>query len=231
MNKWIKFLYKPSQCKSPVNYNSKTFFNKREKNCWLCSCLALGTWAGVTSLESEQAWVPRRDCPGLRALGRVCQANSPPPHGLGLPVPLCISPQSPDPGDPPAAEPALAPPKDGGVSGLEELCKVLWAPCLLVAGFPPPASFLRVTPLRGQLLLQSSVAIVEICRGIKAQREGRKETQPRVYPFLLTTQNRICPKALVGMKKCCHLVAAFGNINWKTCADGHLVIFTRPART
>ena len=116
-------------------------------------------------------------------------------------------------GDPPAAEPTLAPPKDGGVSGLEELCKVLWAPCLLVAGFPPPASFLRVTPLRGQLLLQSSVAIVEICRGIKAQREGRKETQPRVYPFLLTTQNRICPKALVGMKKCCHLVAAFGNIN------------------
>ena len=117
---------------------------------------------------------------GLRALGRVCQANSPPPphpHGHGLPVPLCISPQSADPGDPPAAEPTLAPPKDGGVSGLEELCKVLWAPCLLVAGFPPPASFLRVTPLRGQLLLQSGVAIVEICRGIKAQREeGRRHS-------------------------------------------------------
>ena len=117
---------------------------------------------------------------GLRALGRVCQANSPPPipphHGLGIPVPLCMSPQSPDPGDPPAAEPTLVPPKDGGVSGLEELCKVLWAPCLLVAGFPPPASFFRVTPLRGQLLLQSGVAIVEICPGIKAQREGRRHS-------------------------------------------------------
>ena len=87
-----------------------------------------------------------------------------------------ILPGGPDPGDPPAAEPTRVPPKDGGGSGLEELGKVLWAPCLLVAGFPPPASFLRVTPLRGQLLLQSGVAIVEICPGIKAQREGRKHS-------------------------------------------------------
>ena len=117
---------------------------------------------------------------GLRALGRVCQANSPPPipphHGLGIPVPLCMSPQSPDPGDPPAAEPTLVPSKDGGGSGLEKLCKVLWALCLLVAGFRPPASFLRATPLRGQLFLQSDVAIVEICPGIKAQREGRRHS-------------------------------------------------------
>ena len=171
----------------------------------------MGTRARVTALRPEQARVPRRDCPGAEGAGQGVPAVSAP--GPGLPVPLCISPPSPDLGVSPAAEPTLAPPKDGGVSGLEELCKVLWAPWLLVAGFPPPASFLRVTPLRRQLLLQSGVAIVEICRGIKAQREGRKETQPWVYSFLLTTQNRTCPKALVGMKKCCHLVAAFGNIN------------------
>ena len=27
------------------------------------------------------------------------------------------------------------------------------------------------------------------------------------------------------MKKCCRLVATSGNSNWKTCADGHLVIY------
>ena len=138
------------------------------------------TWPGVTCLESEQACVPRRDCPGAEGAGEGLPGKqpptAPPPLGLGLPVPLCMSLQSPDPGDPPAAEPTLVPPKDGGVSGLEELCRVLWAPCLLVAGFPPPASFFRVTPLRGQLLLQSGVAIVEICPGIKAQREGRKHS-------------------------------------------------------
>ena len=49
---------------------------------------------------------------------------------------------------PPAAEPAIVPPKDGGASGLEEFCKVPWALRLLVVGlgFPPPASFLSVTP-------------------------------------------------------------------------------------
>lgn len=144
----------------------------------------MGTWAGVTSLESEQAWVPRRDCPGAEGAGEGLPGKQPPPHGLGLPVPLCMSLQSPDPGDPPAAEPTLAPPKDGGVSGLEELCKVLRAPCLLVAGFPAPASFLRVTPLRAQLLLQSGVAIVEICRGIKAQREeGRRHSLGCIHSY------------------------------------------------
>ena len=86
--------------------------------------------------------------------------------------------QSPDPGDPPAAEPTLAPPKDGGVSGLEELCKVLWAPCLLVAGFPAPASFLRVTPLRGQVPLQSGVAIIGIAWGMKAKGEEIRRHKP-----------------------------------------------------
>ena len=70
------------------------------------------------------------------------------------------------------------PPKDGGVSGLEELGKMLWAPCLLVAGFPPPASFLRVTPLRGQVPLQSGVAIIGTAWGMKGKREEIRRHKP-----------------------------------------------------
>ena len=84
--------------------------------------------------------------------------------------------------DPPAAELNLVPPKDGGVSGLEELCKVLWAPCLLVAGFPAPASFLRVTPLRGQVPLQSGVAIIGIAWGMKAKGEEIRRHKPYGFP-------------------------------------------------
>ena len=76
--------------------------------------------------------MPRRDCPGAEGAGQAVPAVSAP--GPGLPVPLCMSPPSPDLGVSPAAEPTLAPPKDGGVSRLKELHKVSGAPCVLGVG-------------------------------------------------------------------------------------------------
>ena len=92
---------------------------------------ALGTRAGVAALGPEQARVPRRD--GAEGAGQAVPAVSPP--GPGLPVPVCLSPLSPDPGASPAAEPTLVPPKDGAVSGLEALRKVPGAPGVLGVGF------------------------------------------------------------------------------------------------
>ena len=43
--------------------------------------------------------------------------------------------------------------KGCATSGLEELWKALWAPCLLVLEFPPPASFLRVAPPMDEITL------------------------------------------------------------------------------
>ena len=80
--------------------------------------------------------------------------------------------------DPPAAALNLVPPKDGRVSGLEKLCKVPRALCLLVVGFLPPASFLRVTPLRGQVPLQSGVAIIGTAWGMKGKGEEVRRHKP-----------------------------------------------------
>ena len=106
------------------------------------------TWAAVTSLKPGQAWVPWMDRLGTEEGGEDMPVNEPFPMHL-----VCLFLSAPThnlqiQAGPPAAEPAIVPPKDGGASGLEEFCKVPWALRLLVVGlgFPPPASFLRVTP-------------------------------------------------------------------------------------
>ena len=143
----------------------------------------LVTWAAAISLKPRQAECLGWTVSGLREVGRMCQSMSPVPWtGVSSPPHRPTASRSWQFRCSRRSETIPTAPKGCGASGLEELWKAPWAPCVQVMGFPPPASFLRVTPLRGQLLLQSSVAIVEICRGIKAQREGRKETQPWVYP-------------------------------------------------
>ena len=138
----------------------------------------LGDLGWVTSLGPEQAGSPGGTVLGLRALGGICQPMSPSRRWTWASCsPLHESTISRSRG-PPAAELNLFPPKDGGVSGLEELCKVPWAPCLLVAGFPPPASFLRVTPLRGQLPLPRGVAIIGIAWGMKGKGEEVRRHTP-----------------------------------------------------
>ena len=129
-----------------------------------------GAWAG---------WVPRRGCPGAEGAGEDMPANKPPtPLDMDFLFPSAWVHNLQILWDPPAAELNLVLPKDGGVSGLEELCKVPRAPCLLVVVFPPPASFLRVTPLRGQVPLQSGVAIIGIAWGMKGKGEEVRRHKP-----------------------------------------------------
>ena len=92
------------------------------------------------------------------------------PHGPGEPVPLCISPQPPDPGGSICSESMTTAPKAFGASGLEELWKTLWAPCLLVLGFPPPTPFLRITPPMDEPP-QSGVAGTWMCPGDGVRKE------------------------------------------------------------
>ena len=42
----------------------------------------LVTWAGVTSLEPEQTWVPRLECLGFEGASKICLAMSPLPKDL-----------------------------------------------------------------------------------------------------------------------------------------------------
>ena len=54
---------------------------------------SLGYLAGITSLETRQAWVPRLACGGAQGPGRMWQAAR--PHDVpGVPLALCRSPQS-----------------------------------------------------------------------------------------------------------------------------------------
>ena len=104
---------------------------------------ALGCW------YIPEAWAGLVPKDGLSRSWRSWGGRASPwalPHGPGEPLPLCISPQPPDPGGPSCSETTPTAPKGRGASGLEELWKALWAPCLLVLEFPPPASFLRVAP-------------------------------------------------------------------------------------
>ena len=111
--------------------------------------------------------MPRRDCPGAEGAGQAVPAVSAP--GPGLPVPLCMSPPSPDLGVSPAAEPTLAPPKDGGVSRLKELHKVSGAPCVLGVGphLQPQSS----PPERTAPSAERCANLWDLSRGIKAKGE------------------------------------------------------------
>ena len=122
---------------------------------------------------------------GPRALGRVCQANSPPP-----PTPWTWTAYSPlhEPTVSRSRGPSCSRANPGAPKGWWRLRagRALQSALGTMSPGdrvpPPPASFLRVTPLRGQLLLQSGVAILEICPGIKAQREGRRHSLGCIHP-------------------------------------------------
>ena len=94
-------------------------------------------WAGLFP-EDGLSW-------GWRSWGE-CASQWALPHGPGEPLPLCISPQPPDAGTSSSSETMPTAPKGCATSGLEELWKALWALRLLVLGFLPPASLLRVVP-------------------------------------------------------------------------------------
>ena len=146
----------------------------------------MATWAGVTFLESEQAWVPRRDCPGAEGAGEGLPGKQP-PHS---PTPWTWTAYSPlhEPTVSRSRGPSCSRANPGAPKGWWRLRagRALQSALGTMSPGdrvpPPPASFLRVTPLRGQLLLQSGVAILEICPGIKAQREGRRHSLGCIHP-------------------------------------------------
>ena len=146
----------------------------------------MATWAGVTCLESEQAWVPRRDCPGAEGAGEGLPGKQP-PHS---PTPWTWTAYSPlhEPTVSRSRGPSCSRANPGAPKGWWRLRagRALQSALGTMSPGdrvpPPPASFLRVTPLRGQLLLQSGVAILEICPGIKAQREGRRHSLGCIHP-------------------------------------------------
>ena len=98
--------------------NKSILVKKKEgKKSLLYSPQALVSWAGVTALEPEQAWVPRLECRGAGEGGCHVLLR---PCGPGVPAALCMSPLPPDPGGRACSEKRLTPSR-GGVSGLEEL--------------------------------------------------------------------------------------------------------------
>ena len=70
---------------------------KIEKHMLTLFPSSLGYLAGITSLETRQAWVPRLACGEPQGPGRMWQAAR--PHDVpGVPLALCRSPQSLDTG-------------------------------------------------------------------------------------------------------------------------------------
>ena len=94
-------------------------------------------WAGLFPKDGL-SW-------GWRSWGG-CASQWALPHDPDEPVPLCCNPQPPVPGGSSCSETTPPAPRGCAASGLEELWKAPWAPCLLVLGFPPSAFFLRVAP-------------------------------------------------------------------------------------
>ena len=93
------------------------------------------------------------------------------PHGLGMPVPLCTGPQPQDRGSS-CSETMPTAPKGYGASELKELWKSPWAPCLLVLGFQPPASFLGVSPPMDESTLY--IVVLKELGFVQGKGEGRR---------------------------------------------------------
>ena len=96
MHEWIMLKQKHKhilQHGKSHRHQHKTQITKRE--CWPYSLQAFVTWAAATSLGRLESlgWTVL----GLREVGRMCQSMNPAPW-TGVSVPLCTSPQPPDPG-------------------------------------------------------------------------------------------------------------------------------------
>ena len=117
------------------------------------------------------------DCLGAEEGGKDVPANEPCPMDLVGLFPSAPAPQPPDPGGSSCSETTPTAPKGPGASGLEELLKAPWAPRLQVMGFPPPASFLRVTPPMMKAPPQHGVAGIGMCPGDRGKEGRRNWTQ------------------------------------------------------
>ena len=120
------------------------------------------------------------------------------PHGPGEPAPLYTGPQPPDPSRSSCSGTTPTAPKGCGGSELEELWKAPWAPCLLVLGFPPPASFLRVIPPMDESTLPRVVLQQLGCvQGTGVRKEEGMGHKPWVFVLAhstLTIQEQCFPQ-------------------------------------
>ena len=113
-------------------------------------------------------------------------------HGPGEPVPFCCNPQPPDPGGSSCTKTMPTAPKGCGDFGLEELWKAPWAPCLLVLGFPPSTSFLRVTPPADDSTLPQALWELGCVRGCwgTGKKSGDQALAVSSATFLWSWQSR-----------------------------------------
>lgn len=120
---------KPQYFKASMN--SRLYYWKKKRNA--DSVFAFVGWAGVSSLEPQQAWVPSAEC---RGAGEEVLANVPPaPTDLDCLLPSAWAHNLQIQANPPAVKTNLGHPKNSWASGLESLWKVPWVVCLLVMGF------------------------------------------------------------------------------------------------
>ena len=176
-----------------------------KSECQLHSPQALVPWAAGTSLMPGQAWFPGMDYHGADGAGEDVPANE--PIDLpGVPAPLCRGPQPPDPGGPPAVKLRLLHLKDVGPLGW----KSSRAPCLLVLGFPPPASFLGVAPPMDETTLHRvGVKATGICPG-DGGRKNEWVTGLGCFSWhfpLRQSRNRTFPEALARRRGHCDRIA------------------------
>ena len=124
------------------------------------------------------------------------------PSGPGVPVPLCTSPQPPDPGSSACSETTPTALKGYGASGLEELWKAPWAPCLQVTGSHLQLPSLGSPHLWWKHPPQSGVARIGMCPGHRDE-EGRRNgiqasgVSSSTFHSNWQSRNRTFPKVLV----------------------------------
>ena len=154
MCEWIMLLYtwnkqtnKQSKntlqhCKSHL-HQKNTSYKKRMLTVFLSGLSELGcchipeAWAGLSPLAGlSWGWGRWGGCASQWALPMdlACLFPSAPAHNFQIQA------------GPPAVKLHLLHPKEVELLGWKSFGKPPWAPCLQVMVFPPPASFLRVTP-------------------------------------------------------------------------------------
>ena len=183
-------------CKSLI-HQYEIQITKRE--CRLYSPRALVPWAAGTSLKPGQAWFPRMDSHGAEGAGEDVPANELCPVDLACLLPSAGAHNLQIHGIFLLWNYAYCTQRMWSLWAGRAL-KIPWAPCLLVLGFPPPASFFTVTPSMDESTLHRvGVKGTGICPGDGGR---KKEWDASLGCFswhfpLWQSRNRPFPKALV----------------------------------
>ena len=210
-----------------------------KRECWLSSLQALVTWAAVTSLKPEQAWVPWMDCLGTEEGGEDMPANEPCPIDV-----VCLFPSAPAhslqiQAGPSAVKLHLLHPKD-----VEPLH---WKSFEKPPGFHASwwwGSHLQPPSFLWPHLWMKAPSTAWCCRNWyvsrrRVRKEGRRNgtqalgVSSGTFHSNWQSRNRTFPKALVppvtrvGVQRCAATLKPFPTTITETFAHGHLIV-TRP---